>query len=103
MSLIIAELITNVSIESTEAGMTIQAMDTSHVSSVAVFLRSDGFDHYRCYRPMSLSFNTISMAKILQCSRNDDIITLSAQSGGGLLNMMFESPNQERVSDFGKI
>jgi len=96
----IRDLITDANIDCTEDEMAIQAMDTSHVSLVAVSLRSDGFDHYRCDRPMSLWFNTTSMAKILKCSGNDDIITLSAQSGGDLLNMMFESPNQERVSDF---
>merc|ERR1719186_1541616 len=40
------------------------------------------------------------MAKILRCAANDDIITVKAQDQGDTVNFMFESPNQEKVSDY---
>merc|ERR1719508_490310 len=41
-----------------------------------------------------------SMAKILRCAANDDIITVKAQDQADTVNFMFESPNQEKVSDY---
>lgn len=78
-------------------------MDNSHVSLVAVSLRSGGFDHFRCDRPISLGFNAANMGKILKCAGNDDIITLKAEDDGDALTMMFESPNGDRIADFGEL
>jgi proliferating cell nuclear antigen len=96
----IVNLVTDANIDCSEEGLSIQAMDSSHVSLVAVALRSEGFDHYRCDRPISLGFNSASMGKILKCAGNDDIITLKADDTADTLTLMFESQNQERVSDF---
>lgn len=44
----------------------LQAMDTSHVCLVTMLLRSDGFDHYRCDRPVTLGVKLASLAKLLK-------------------------------------
>jgi proliferating cell nuclear antigen len=75
-------------------------MDSSHVSLVALFLRAEGFQHYRSDRNISLGINLSSMAKILKCSGNDDIITLKAEDNGDQVSFMFESPKQTRISHF---
>jgi proliferating cell nuclear antigen PCNA len=54
-------------------------------------MRSDGFDHYRCDRSMSLGLNLVSMGKILKCAGNDDTITLKAEDSGDNLTLMFEN------------
>jgi proliferating cell nuclear antigen len=77
-----------------------QAMDSSHVSLVAVQLRKEGFDFYRCDRPTSLGINLQSFSKILKCSGNDDVVTLKAEENGDTLQLVFESPTQDRISDF---
>ena len=66
-------------------------MDSSHVSLCALLMRSDGFDHYRCDRSMSLGLNLVSMGKILKCAGNDDTITLKAEDSGDNLTLMFEN------------
>lgn len=38
--------------------------DSSHVSLVALLLRADGFDHFRCDRNTSLGINLGSMGKV---------------------------------------
>ena len=76
-------------------------MDSSHVSLVAVTLRSSGFDHFRCDRPISLGFNSANMSKILKCAGNDDVVTLKAEDEGDTLTLMFESEGQDRIADFG--
>ena len=38
-------------------GITLQAMDSSHVSLVSLNLRSEGFESYRCDRNLSMGIN----------------------------------------------
>ena len=40
------------------------------------------------------------MSKILKCASNDDIITMKAQDSADVVTFVFESPNQEKVSDY---
>ena len=42
------------------------------------------------------------MGKILKCAGNDDIITLKAEDEGDSLALVFESPSQDRIADFGE-
>jgi len=94
------DLIIDCNIDCSEEEMAIQAMDSSHVSLVAVSLASASFDHYRCDRPISLGFNSNNMSKILKCAGNDDVITLKSEDEAENLTLMFESPTQDRLSDF---
>ena len=100
-------------------------MDSSHVALVSMLLRSDGFEHYRCDRNLTLGINLASMAKIckdstnlhliviVKCAGNDDVLTLKAEDEGDTLTFMFESPStytstafthpfseQDKISDF---
>lgn len=68
-------------------------MDTSHVSLVSLLLRADGFDPYRCDRNISLGINMNTMAKVIRCAGNDDIITIKAEDGGDTVAFQFESPS----------
>lgn len=94
------DLVQQSNIECSEEEMAIQAMDSSHVSLVQVVLRSSGFEHYRCDRPLALGFNSSNLGKILKCAANEDVLTLKAEDEGEKLTLMFESPNQDRISDF---
>lgn len=75
-------------------------MDSSHVSLVALLLRADGFDHYRCDRSVSLGLNLTTMSKMLKCAGNDDIITLSCDNSADNVTLMFENSEQDRIADF---
>lgn len=73
-------------------GFSLQAMDSSHVELVAL-LRSEGFEHYRCDRHISMGMNLGNMAKMLKCAGNDDIVTIKADDGSDTVTFMFESPS----------
>jgi len=96
----VKNLVQDANLECTEDSLELQAMDSSHVSLVAVSLKSTGFDHYRCDRSLNLGFNSANIAKILKCAGNDDIVTLKAEDSGETLTLVFESPNQDRIADF---
>lgn len=50
----VKELVTDANFDCTSTGFSLQAMDSSHVSLVSLSLRSDGFEHYRCDRNLSM-------------------------------------------------
>lgn len=81
-------------------GMSLQAMDSSHVSLVALMLRSDGFDTYRCDRNIALGINLSNMSKILKCASNEDAVTIKAGDNADTVTYMFESPSGDKVSDY---
>jgi hypothetical protein len=87
------ELITEANFEVTASGISLQAMDSSHVSLVALTLRSDGFEHFRCDRTFSMGMNLNNMAKMLKCAANDDSIHMKAEDGGDMVTFTFESPS----------
>ncbi|XP_076360654.1 proliferating cell nuclear antigen [Tachypleus tridentatus] len=96
----IKDLINEATWDCSATGVSLQAMDNSHVSLVSVNLRSDGFDKYRCDRNISMGMNLASMSKILKCAANDDVITIKAQDDADSVTFVFEAPNQEKVSDY---
>jgi len=96
----IRDLVTDTNLDVASSGVSLQAMDSSHVSLVALLLRADGFDHYRCDRPLSLGVNLASLTKVLKCADNSDVITLKAEDSADTLTLMFESQNQDRISEF---
>jgi len=77
-----------------------QGMDSSHVSLVALSLRSEGFKDYRCDRDITLGINFGSLSKILKCMGNKDSLALRADDDGDTVLFVFESPDQGRISNF---
>merc|ERR1719329_1708033 len=96
----IRELVNEANFDVSSTGISLQAMDTSHVSLVSLIMRDDGFEHFRCDRSISLGINLGSSTKELKCASNDDSVTLKAEDQCDQLTLMFESPNQDRISDF---
>lgn len=96
----IKDLLNEAIFDCSSTGITVQAMDSSHVSLVSLSMSSEGFDTYRCDRNLSMGINLPIMSKLVKCSGNDDVITLKAADEADVLSLVFESPNQEKVSDF---
>lgn len=53
----IKELVKNVNIDASGQGLSLQAMDSSHVALVSLTLNESGFDNYRCDRPITLGLS----------------------------------------------
>lgn len=116
----IKDLVTEANWDCSSTGITLQAMDSSHVSLVSMLLRAEAFDPFRCDRNLTLGINLgrlarrdhgvlvanehvnvvsmscvlSSMAKILKCAGHDDMITIRAEEGGDVVNFLFESPSK---------
>ncbi|KAG6670205.1 hypothetical protein CIPAW_01G294900 [Carya illinoinensis] len=96
----IKDLVNDANFDCSPAGFSLQAMDASHVALVALLLRSEGFEHYRCDRNLSMGMNLNNMAKMLKCADNNGIVTIKADDGTDCVTFMFESPTQDKISDF---
>eukprot|EP00761_Pharyngomonas_kirbyi_P012169 gb/GECH01012196.1/.p1 GENE.gb/GECH01012196.1/~~gb/GECH01012196.1/.p1 ORF type:complete len:264 (+),score=55.15 gb/GECH01012196.1/:1-792(+) len=96
----IKELVAEANLDCSSAGISLQAMDLAHVSLVHLMLRADGFDSFRCDRSLALGINMGSMSKVLKCAGSKDAVTLKAEDEGDEMTFVFESPDQDRVSDF---
>ena len=75
-------------------------MDSSHVSLVSLIIPSDDFDVFKCEKPITLGLNLNSFYKILKCSSNDDSIFISSSEISDILIIIFESINNDRISEF---
>ncbi|RDB30609.1 Proliferating cell nuclear antigen [Hypsizygus marmoreus] len=96
----IKELVTDANFECNEEGITLQAMDNSHVALVAVLLEATGFKRYRCDRPMPLGVNLTSLTKVLKCAKDDDECTLKAADEADVLNLVYEAKNSDRIAEY---
>jgi len=96
----IKDLVTVVNFEVTGEGISVQAMDASHVALVALHLSAGQFDEYRCDRPQTLGVSVANLAKLIKIAGNDDAITLRAQDEASVLTMVFESKTEEKISEF---
>jgi len=96
----IKDLVEQANFDCSNAGISCQAMDSSHVALVSLLLRQDGFEAYRCDRSITLGINVTGMTKILKCSSNDDQVTLRADDNGDSVTFLFESNSNNRLTEF---
>jgi len=66
-------------------------MDGAHVSLVSLVLNEDGFQDYRCDKPITLGINLPDLSKILKMSQADDMIVLKAEEEQSYLNITFNN------------
>lgn len=75
----IKDLVTDVNIDATPQGLSLQAMDSSHVALVNLQLSMDGFEKYRADRPLTLGLSITNLAKVMKLVNANDSITLRCE------------------------
>ena len=75
-------------------------MDNSHVALVSMMLKAESFSPFRCDRNIALGINLSSLMKVLRCAQNEDILTLKAQDAPDVVNLLFESSESDRLSEY---
>ena len=94
----IRELVEEANIDCNQSGISLQAMDSSHVALVAMHLSAKGFDSFKCDEPVTLGVNLGSILKILKCGDANDVLTLRTNEENSELKFQFE--NQGRLFEF---
>jgi len=98
----IANLVNDVNVDCSKEEISIQCLDSAHVSLVSVSLSCAVFEHYRCDRALTLGFNTANMMKIMKMMGKDDVLILKAEDEPNDLVMMFENEKSGSIADFGE-
>jgi proliferating cell nuclear antigen PCNA len=101
----IKDLVGDCNLDCSEEDISIQSMDSAHVSLVAVRLGSEAFSTYRCDRPNSLGISTGNMDKILKMLGDKDTITFKAEDDKpDSLTLLFEGETENAtIADFGTL
>jgi len=94
----VKDLVTDANFDCSAEGISLQAMDSAHVSLVSMMMEADSFESYRCDKRVQLGVKMESMSKILKCAANEDALTLTAEEGSDVVRFTFEGKN--KVSDF---
>lgn len=81
-------------------GLSMQAMDNSHVSLVRLDLQATSFDHFRCDADMAIGIKIASFIKVLNFAQKEGILTLFSKSGSSTLDVLIESASGAHVSTF---
>jgi len=97
----ISGLATEVNFDGTSSGLTVQAMDSAHVSLIVMLLKADSFADYRVDRNVTLGLNLGSLQKILKVAGNDDTVTIKANDNDSdTVTFVFENENRNKCSTF---
>ncbi|CCG81402.1 Proliferating cell nuclear antigen [Taphrina deformans PYCC 5710] len=96
----VKELVSDANFDCNDGGLSLQAMDNSHVALVSLQMKEDMFEPYRCDRNIALGINLTSLSKVLKCANNDDVVTIKANDEPDVLNLTFESGKSERFSEY---
>ena len=84
----IKDVVSDANLECNENGISLQAMDPSHVSLVSLIIPSEDFEIYRCDEPITIGLNLNSFYKILKCSSNEDSISISCPEISDILTLI---------------
>ena len=87
----IKDLVSDINLDISAIGISLQAMDSSHVALVTLNLSAEGFEEYRCDKSMTLGISVNNLSKIMKCGGNDDSIILSAEEDPIYMNIKFEN------------
>lgn len=94
------DLVADCNIDCGASGMSLQAMDSSHVSLCALHMTSEGFERYACEQNISLGINLVSLGKVLRCADADGSLALHSGPGSDHLSLVCRSNDGDRESHF---
>lgn len=77
-------------------GMTLQAMDASHVVLCTFTLSTNAFASYACEQPLRLGVHLSSLDSILRCAKKDDTMLFKSGSDSDTLHISFQNKNNHR-------
>jgi proliferating cell nuclear antigen len=99
---VLKEIVKEINLDLTPEGVSMQAMDSSHVSLVMLNLPASGFSHYNCKNTHRLGVSLDALTKVLRCCGNDDIVTIQHDDvrQTDTLTFLFENQRGDRISDF---
>ena len=79
----LSSLVNEVNLEATSNGLSLQAMDSAHVSLVSLNMKEEGFEEYRC-----------DFGKVLKLAKPNDVMTILANEDNSFLTIKFDNESK---------
>jgi proliferating cell nuclear antigen len=96
----IGDLVQDANFDCNEYGLSLQAMDSSHVSLVSMILKREGFEPWRCDHQSTLGIHLDNLVKILKCMGSKDEVGITYKEGADECDFVFKNPAEDKVSNF---
>lgn len=96
----ISGLVNEANFDCNPGGLSIQAMDTSHVALVHLLLRDDCFTKYQCERNSILGLNLASLSKVLKIVEGSDSLTLHHDDDSDVVTLTSENAEKSRKCEY---
>ena len=94
----IGHIIDEAQLNFTENGLTIQALDKSHITFIQLNYDKTLFDSYECETPETIIIDTDQLMKILKRCKNDEILFLTTENNKLTLKFNGESSRQFQIN-----
>ena len=97
----VKEIVNEVILDCNPSGMELKALDSSHVALVMFCLPCErAFSYYKCPHQASMGINIQALKKVLNLCNNEDILTMNKPENSDILDILFESKDGSRISQF---
>jgi proliferating cell nuclear antigen len=93
-------LVNEANFDCNPGGLSIQAMDSSHVALVHMLLRDDCFVKYQCERNSILGLNLASLSKVLKIVDNNDSLSLRHDDDSDVVTLTSENSEKSRKCEY---
>ena len=90
----LSSLVNEVNLEATSNGLSLQAMDSAHVSLVSLNMKEEGFEEYRCDKNTTLGLNLLDFGKVLKLAKPNDVMTILANEDNSFLTIKFDNESK---------
>lgn len=94
------DLVGEANFDCSSGGVTIQAMDSSHVALVHLMLHFDGFLKYQCERSSLMGINMGALSKILKIVDNNDQVTFRHEEDSDILVISTVNPDTSKMCEY---
>lgn len=98
----ISGIVQEANVDCSPGGLSIQAMDSSHVALVHLLLRADGFDDqkFQCERNTILGMNLVSLTKVLKVLEGGDKLLLRHEDDSDSITLVSENSDSSRRCEY---
>lgn len=96
---VLKDIINDVNVSFTEAGLTILTLDTARVTLVHMNLGAENFEEYECPQLIVAGMNMANMYKLLKSISGTDTLTLDI-IGRDYMNILIENPIKKSSTTF---
>ena len=83
----LSSLVNEVNLEATSNWLSLQAMDSAHISLVSLNMKEEVFKEYRCDKNTILGLNLLDFGKVLKLIKPNDVMTIWANEENSFLTI----------------